>query len=143
MARSRFRRTTPSSPGLGPISAIRRWRWRSRWRRWKTSSATARPPSGSATHDMPHMSLKQRINRLRREVTPPEDQSPIVVFVYGDPEPTRLLGRSLGGREAMIGSEVFLALDGESEGQFHRRLAKIARERVRADGGNDDLGRRR
>jgi hypothetical protein len=74
------------------------------------------------------LSLKQRINRLRREVTP-EDQSPIVVFVSGDPEPHRLLGRSLGGREAMIGSEVFSALDGESEGQFHRRLAKIARER--------------
>lgn len=59
-----------------------------------------------------------------------QSAQPIVVFISGDPEPARLLGRSLGGREAMVGGEVFSALDGESEGQFHRRLAKIARERV-------------
>ena len=80
------------------------------------------------------MSLKQRINRLRREVAPPEDQSRVVVFVYGDPEPPRLLGRSLSSREAMIGNEVFETLDGESEGQFHRRLGKIARERRSENG---------
>ena len=54
----------------------------------------------------------------------------MVVFISGDPEAHRLLGRSLSSREAMIGSELFAALDGESEKQFHRRLADIARERV-------------
>ena len=58
-----------------------------------------------------------------------EDQSPIVAFVRGSPEPTRLLGRSMGGGEAMIGSELFQALEGESVGQFRRRLADVARER--------------
>jgi hypothetical protein len=77
------------------------------------------------------LSLKQRINRLRREVAAlEEDQQPVVVLLYGNPEPTRLLGRQMSSREAMIGTEVFSALDGESEGQFHRRLASIARERI-------------
>jgi hypothetical protein len=52
-----------------------------------------------------------------------------VVLLYGDPEPHKLLGRSLGGREAMIGSEVFSMAPTETEKQFHRRLGKIARER--------------
>jgi hypothetical protein len=75
------------------------------------------------------VNLRQRINRLKREITPPEDE-PMVVFMSGNPEPTRRLGRSMGGREAMIGGELFEALDGESVKQFHRRLAGIARERV-------------
>jgi hypothetical protein len=77
------------------------------------------------------LSLKQRINRLKREVAAAEDESrPIVVLLFGDPEVHRLLGRQMSSREGMIGSELFTAIDGESEGQFHRRLAKIARERI-------------
>ena len=51
--------------------------------------------------------------RLKRE-RQARDQ-PIVVFISGDPEPPRLLGRSLSAREAMIGTEVFSATDGESD----------------------------
>jgi hypothetical protein len=54
---------------------------------------------------------------------------PVVVFVYGDPEPARLLGRSLGEREAIIGGELFAAKEGETIKAFHRRVGKIARER--------------
>lgn len=75
------------------------------------------------------MSLKQRINRLTREVTP-EDHSRLVVLISGDPEPHRILGRSLSSREAMIEGELFEAAEGESEKQFHRRLVAIARERI-------------
>lgn len=54
---------------------------------------------------------------------------PVVVLVSGDPEPPRLLGRSLGEREAMIGGELFAAKEGESVRNFHRRLTKLARAR--------------
>lgn len=81
------------------------------------------------------MNLKQRVNRLRREVTAlEEDEQPIVVLLSGDPEPHRLLGRSLSAREAMIGSEVFAAKDGETIKAFHRRLVALARERRIASG---------
>lgn len=59
-----------------------------------------------------------------------QSAQPLVVFVTGNPEPTRLLGRSLSAREAMIGGELFSALDGESVEQFHRRLADVARGRI-------------
>ena len=54
----------------------------------------------------------------------------MVVLLFGDPEPHRLMGRSLSAREAMIGRELFAATDGETIKAFHRRLGKIARERV-------------
>jgi hypothetical protein len=66
---------------------------------------------------------------------------PIVVFLSGDPEPHRLLGRSLGVREAMIGGEIFSALDGESERQFYRRLAAALGLHVKLIG--EPLGRLR
>ena len=71
------------------------------------------------------LALAKRLKREREA----RDQ-PLVVLISGDPEPHRLLGRSLSSREAMIGTEVFEALDGESEKQFHRRLVAIARERI-------------
>jgi hypothetical protein len=55
---------------------------------------------------------------------------PVVVLIYGDPEATRLLGRSLSAREAMIGTELFEATESEGVKQFHRRLADIAHERI-------------
>lgn len=59
---------------------------------------------------------------------------PMVVLLSGDPQVHQLLGRSLGEREAMIGTELFAANDGESVKQFHRRLCQIARERRIASG---------
>ena len=82
-------------------------------------SAGGRPgrprPLRAAVRGAGQLSLRQRINRLRREMTAlEEDQQPVVVFVSGNPD-RQLLGRSMGGREAMIGDELFAALDGESD----------------------------
>jgi hypothetical protein len=79
------------------------------------------------------LSLKQRINRLRREVAPPEDEQPMVVFIIGSPESTRRLGRHLTRHEALVGSsgELFTAAPTETEKQFRIRMANIARASVK------------
>lgn len=68
--------------------------------------------------------LLDRVERVN------QSDQPLVVLLSGNPEPTRRLGRQMSSREAMIETELFSALDGESVKQFHRRLASIARERV-------------
>jgi hypothetical protein len=54
---------------------------------------------------------------------------PMVVFIYGCPEPARLGFDLKSPRMAVIGTELFEATEGESVKQFHRRLAEIARSR--------------
>lgn len=73
--------------------------------------------------------LRLRILRLRRELASPEDHRP--VFITGDPEATKLhrVGQMTSDREALIANEHFLALEGETTGEFHHRLVAIARER--------------
>jgi hypothetical protein len=73
------------------------------------------------------VSLRQRINRLKRQVTP-DEQRPPVVAIINNPEATRL-GFDLTEREALIASEVVRALDGETLKAFHDRICGIARER--------------
>jgi hypothetical protein len=71
------------------------------------------------------LALAKRLKRDREA-----DDQPIVVLIQNDPEVHQRLGRSLSGREAMIGSELFSAGPNESVKQFHRRLVQVARERI-------------
>ena len=65
--------------------------------------------------------------RLKRE-REAQDQ-PVVALVSGDPESTRILGRQMSAREAMIGDQLCEAEPNEGLRQFHRRMVAIARER--------------
>jgi hypothetical protein len=75
-------------------------------------------------------SLIRRARRLN------ESDGPMFLTIEGNPEVSRL--RTLGhippdamgsDRDAMIGHELFVALDDETTGAFHRRLRQIAKER--------------
>jgi hypothetical protein len=75
------------------------------------------------------MRLKQRINRLRRQVTPPEDEPRPVAAICNNPEAVRLGFDLTSERMALIGTELFEAAEEESTRAFHDRLAEIARSR--------------
>jgi hypothetical protein len=82
------------------------------------------------------LSLAQRVRRLRRDLTPPEDEPRPVVLLHGNPEIGRLLwlgelppGTMASEREAMVGSEVFAAADGETTNAFYHRMVSVARQR--------------
>ena len=79
------------------------------------------------------MSVETALREAKRIKREREAKDLPVVLMSGNPQVHKLLGRSLGAHEAMIGDEIFEALDGESERQFHHRLCRIAREgRIRS-----------
>jgi hypothetical protein len=56
--------------------------------------------------------------------------SPPVVMMIGCPEATKLFPTKMNSeREAVIGTEYFEALDGETTSGFHARTRQIARDR--------------
>lgn len=72
------------------------------------------------------MSLRGRIDRLKREVTPPEQNPVVLVAVEGNPcaSPERPM---TSAREAEIEERYFRAEEGESTSQFHARLRETHR----------------
>jgi hypothetical protein len=78
------------------------------------------------------VSLKQRIDRLKRQVTPEDEPRPVVLII-GCPEASRLGFDLRSERMAMIRSngvaEPFEAEANETTKAFHRRLCRIARSR--------------
>ena len=73
------------------------------------------------------MNLKQRIVKLKREVTPPEQNPVVLVAVEGNSAacPERPM---VSTREAEIGGEYFVASADETTQQFHARLKALYRE---------------
>jgi hypothetical protein len=54
-------------------------------------------------------------------------EMPPVILIEGDPEPNRVLGFNLIGRQAMIGTDLIEAAATEGVKAFHRRVVEIAR----------------
>jgi hypothetical protein len=73
------------------------------------------------------LNLKQRINRLKRQVTL-EDERPQVTAILNSPEAVRL-GFDLTSRMALVGTELFEAAEEEPTLAFHNRLVEVARAR--------------
>lgn len=72
------------------------------------------------------MNLRQRINRLKREITPEDEPRP-VVLLHNNPETAR---RGLKSeREGLIGGERYEAGSNETTREFHNRLVGVARAR--------------
>jgi hypothetical protein len=67
------------------------------------------------------MNLKQRIAKLKREVTPPEENPVVMVQVSGNPDAGRV-GPMVSEREGLVGGEYFAASPDETTQQFHARL---------------------
>jgi hypothetical protein len=72
------------------------------------------------------LSLAQRVRRLKREVTPEEENPIVLVVIEGNPDacPERPM---VSAREAMIGDTHHVPLDGESTADFHARLKQVYR----------------
>jgi hypothetical protein len=76
------------------------------------------------------MSVKTALREAKRMSAMRAGSGAPVIFIVGSPEPNRVLGFNLTGRQAMIGTDLIEAEATESVKAFHRRVVDIARAKL-------------